>query len=128
MNIEIADYSVFFILPDLEEDTVQRIQQIAQETLGFEVSIGPRHLEFDYSGRDTGRKVVAFLCQAAPLIGSAEGEAECRLTTSMDDMHFEFYSVQHGCLYRQEAEIVKMPPSEVYLETPATELQLVAAG
>ena len=96
--------------------------------LGFEIDVSPRFLEFDYSGRDAGRKIVMFLCQIAPLIGTAEGEAECRLTTQTDDSHCEFYFIQHGRLYRQEAEIVRMPPSEVCLETSDTRLQTAFIG
>lgn len=124
MNIEIAEYSVFFTLSHLSDEAVQRVQQAAQNTLGFDVEVSPRFLEFDYSGRDPGRKVVSFLCQAAPLIGTAEGEAECRITTDTDDSYLEFYFIKQGRLYKQEAKIVRMPPSEVCLEPFAAELQL----
>jgi len=123
MNIEIADYSVFFILPDLEEEAVQKIQQAAQETLGFDVSVGSHHLEFDYSGRDTGRKIVNFLCRVAPLIGSAAGEVECVLTTDGDERVFEFYAIKNFRLYREDAKLVKLPPVEVCLEMEKATLQ-----
>ena len=90
MNIEIAEYSVFFTLPHLADETVQRVKQTAQDTLGFDVDVSPSFLEFDYSGRDPGRKIVSFLCRVAPLIGTAEGEAECRITTASDERRFEF--------------------------------------
>ena len=128
MTIEIADYSASLLFPSLTEETVQQIKETAQAVLGFDVSVGSRHLEFEYNGRDPGRKVVTFLCQAASLIGTADGEIECRLTTSADDVHFEFYSIRHGRLFRQEAEIVRMPPSEVCLEMPEAERQPISVG
>ncbi len=123
MNIEIADYSALFILPNLEEDAVLKIQRIAGETLGFDVSVGPRHLEFDYSGRDTGRKVVTFLCRVAPLIGNAEGEAECVLITGSDERVFEFYTIKNFRLYREDAKLVKLPPVEICLKIEEAALQ-----
>ena len=118
MNIEIAEYSASLTLPSLDVEAVHQIERAAQEFLGgLAVSVGPHHLEFDYSGRDAGRKVVTFLCRVAPLIGKAEGEVECRLTTDTDETRFEFYTIQHSQLYRQEAEIVRHPPAEVRLET-----------
>ena len=127
MNIEIADYDVFFILSKLDEDTVQQIKQLAKQVIGFDVDVSSSFLEFDYSGRDTGRKIVTFLCQAASLIGSAEGEAECQITTDTSETHLEFYTIQNGRLYKQEAEIVRSPPVEVCRES-APELLAAAAG
>lgn len=123
MNIEIAEYSASLTLPGLSPEAVQQIRQAAKELLGdLLVSVGPNHLDFDYSGRDAGRKVVKFLCRAAPLIGSAKGEVECRLVTDMDETRFEFYIIQHLRLYKQEAKLVKAPPVEVCLEVSETEL------
>ena len=109
-------------------ETVQQIERAAKESLeNLEVSVGTHHLDFVYSGRDAGRKVVKFLCRAAPLIGSAEGDVKCRLTTANDETLFEFYVVMHGRLYRQEAKLVRMPPVEVCLEASESEL-LSASG
>ncbi len=128
MSIEIAEYDVFFILPHLEEKVMQQIKQMAEEGLGFKINISPQFLEFHYSGRDTGRRIVNFLCSIAPLIGTAEAEAECHITTDTDDSYFEFYSIQDGRLYKQEAKIVRMPPVEVCLEKPETNRQTVSVG
>ncbi len=123
MNIESAEYSAYLTLPGLDREAVRQIEQAAKELLGdIEVSVGPHHLDFDYSGRDAGRKVVKFLCRTAPLIGTAEGDVKCRLTTDTDETHFEFYVILHSRLYRQEARLVKMPPVEVRLESLETEL------
>lgn len=120
MNIEIAEYSASLMLPDLDAQKVHQLKQVAQELLaGLAVSIGPHHMEFDYNGRDAGRKIVRFLCRIAPLIGEAKGEVECRLTTDTDEICFEFYTIQHSRLYRQEAELVRQPPAEVRPETEA---------
>jgi hypothetical protein len=124
MNIEIAEYSAFLVLPNLDVDSIRQIEQIARELLnGLAVSVGPRHLEFDYSGRDTGRKYVQFLCRIAPLIGSAEGEVECVLTTDADKKVFEFYAIKNFRLYREDAKLVKLPPVEVCLEIEEAALQ-----
>ena len=128
MNIEIAEYSAYLTLPSLDLESIRQIEQAAKELLGdLEVSVGPHHLDFDYSGRDAGRKVVKFLCRVAPLIGTAEGDVKCRLSTTTDEIHFEFYVILHGRLYRQEAKLVKMPPVEVCLESE-TELLPASVG
>lgn len=128
MTIEIAEYSALLVLPNLDTEAVHQIKQAAQELLaGVLVSVGPRFLEFDYSGRDTGRKVVSFLCRIAPVVGDAEGEVECHLTTDTDGTYFEFYTIQHSRLYRHEAELVRLPPAEVRLEGAEPEL-LSASG
>ena len=120
MTIEIAEYSASLMLPNLNPEAVQQIKQTAQELLsGLAVSVGPSHLEFDYSGRDTRRKIVKFLCRVAPLIGEAKGEVECRLTTDAGETYFEFYTIQHFRLYRQEAKLVRQPSVEVRSETEA---------
>ncbi len=129
MNIEIAEYSAYLTLPGLRLEAVQQIERAAKELLGdLEVSVGTHHLDFVYSGRDAGRKVVKFLCRAAPLIGSAEGDVKCRLTTTIDETLFEFYVVMHGRLYRQEAKLIRMPPVEVCLEPSETGLAMASAG
>jgi hypothetical protein len=121
MNIEIAEYSAYLTLPGLGIDVVGQIKRTAQELLaGINVSVSPNHLDFDYSGRDTNRKVIQFLCRVAPLIGSAEGEVKCLLTMDNDETLFEFYTVQHFRLYKQDAKLIKMPPTEVFLEVPET--------
>lgn len=128
MNIEIAEYSAYLTLPGLGGEAVRQIEQAAKELLGeLEISVGSHHLDFGYSGRDAGRKVVKFLCRAVPLIGTAEGDVKCRLTTATDETHFEFYAILYGRLYRQEAKLVKMPPSEVCLESE-TELLSASTG
>lgn len=128
MNIESAEYSAFLTLPGLSPEAIRQIKQAAKEWLGeLVVSVGSNHLDFDYSGRDADRKVLKFLCRAAPFIGSAKGEVECRLTTDNDETHFEFYVILHGRLYRQEAKLVRMPPVEVYLESE-TELLPASVG
>lgn len=129
MNIEIAEYSASLTLPGLSLEAIRQIKQAAKELLGdLVVNVDSHHLDFDYSGRDTSRKVVKFLSRAALLIGSAEGEVECRLTTDMDETHFEFYSVQHFRLYKQEAELVRMPPVEVRLDVAETGVLLASAS
>jgi hypothetical protein len=129
MNIEITEYSAYLTLPGLSLEKVQQIKQAAKELLGgLLVSVGSNHLDFDYSGRDADRKVLKFLCRAAPFIGSAKGEVECRLTTDNDETHFEFYAILHGRLYRQEAKLVKMPPVEVCLEPSETQLLSASVG
>ena len=129
MNIEIAEYSAYLTLPGLRMKAVQQIERAAKELLGdLEVSVGTHHLDFVYSGRDAGRKVVKFLCRAAPLIGSAKGEVECRLTTNTDELHFEFYAIQDFRLYRQEAKLIRMPPIEVCLEPSETGLAMTFVG
>lgn len=124
MKIEIAEYSAYLVLPSLDAESVRRIEQIASEVPNsLAVSIGPRHLEFDYSGRDTNRKIVDFLRRIAPLIGTAEGEVECRLTTDTGKPLFEFYTICNCRLYKQEAELVKALPVEVYSVVEEAELQ-----
>ncbi len=128
MNIEIAEYSAYLTLPGLSLGAVRQIEQAAKELAGdLEVSVGTHHLDFVYSGRDAGRKIVKFLCRAAPLIGSAEGDVKCRLTTANDETHFEFYVILHGRLYRQEAKFIRMPPVEVCLDASETEVLLASA-
>ena len=117
MNIEIADYSASLTFPGLSSEAIRQLKDAAKELLGdLVVSVGPHTLDFDYSGRDAGRKVVKFLCRAAPLIGSAKGEIECRLTTDTDELHFEFYTIQNSRLYRQKAKLLRMTPIEVCSE------------
>lgn len=123
MNIEIADYNASLVLPHLSVETVQQIQAEAKEILS-ELLVNPDYLDFEYSGRDAGRKIVKFLCRIAPLIGTAKGEVECQIVTDTDERFLEFYSIRQGRLYKQEAEIVRMPPLEVCLEISAAELQL----
>ena len=122
MSIEIAEYSASLMLPNLDTEAVHQVKQAAQELLaGLAVSVGPHHLEFDYTGRDAGRKVVTFLRRVASLIGEADGEVECRLTTDTDETRYEFYTIRHSRLYRQEAELVRQPPAEVRSETETLE-------
>jgi len=129
MNIEIAEYSASLTFPDLSLEAVRQIKEAAKESLGdLDVLVTPTFLDFDYSGRDTGRKVVKFLCRAALLIGSAEGEVECRLTTDSDERHFEFYSIQHSRLYKQEAELIRLPRIEICPDVPEVGVLLVSAS
>lgn len=123
MNIEIADYNASLALPHLPLETVRQIQAEAKEILS-ELLVNPDYLDFEYSGRDADRKIVKFLCRIAPLVGTAEGEVECRLVTDMDERVLEFYSIRHGRLYKEAAKIVRMPPLEVCLDISAAELQL----
>ena len=123
MNIEIANYNASLTLPHLSPETVQQIKAAAKEVLS-ELLVSPVCLDFEYSGRDAGRKIVNFLCRIAPLIGTAEGEVECQILTGTDERFFEFYFIKQGRLYKQDAEIVRMPPSEVCLEMPTAELQV----
>lgn len=123
MNIEIADYNVSLALEHLSSEAVQQIEAEATGVLS-DLLVSPDYLDFEYSGRDAGRKIVKFLCRIAPLIGTAEGEVECQIVTDTDERFLEFYSIQHGRLYKQEAQIVRMPPLEVCLEASSAELQL----
>ena len=129
MNIEIAEYSASLTLPGLSSESVRKIKEAAKELLGdLVVSVGPHSLDFDYSGRDAGRKVVKFLCRTAPLIGSAEGEVECQLTTDMDERHYEFYTIHASRLYRQEAKLIRMPSVEVISEASEAGRALASVG
>ena len=123
MTIEIANYNASLALQHLSFDAVQQIEAEAKHVFS-ELLVNPDYLDFEYIGRDAGRKIVKFLCRVAPLVGTAEGEVECRITTSTDETYLEFYTIQNGRLYKQEAEIVRMPPMEVCLEPSAAELQL----
>ena len=123
MTIEIANYHASLALQHLSFETVQQIEAEAKPVFS-ELLVNPDYLDFEYSGRDAGRKIVKFLCRIAPLIGTAEGEVECRITTSTDETYLEFYTIQNGRLYKQEAEIIRMPPMEIFMEPSAAELQL----
>jgi len=122
MNIEIANYNSSLALPQLSVEIVQQIQVEAEEIFS-ELLVSPDYLDFEYSGRDAGRKIVKFLCRIAPLIGTAEGEVECQIVTDTDERFLEFYSIRHGRLYKQAAKIVRMPPLEVCLEMSVADLQ-----
>ncbi len=80
---------------------------------GEEIEAQPAWLELEYSGRDTGRKIVSLLEQLAPIIRDAEGEVVCQLDAQSADPEFEFYSIRAGKLLLQRGHVVREPVQEV---------------
>jgi hypothetical protein len=117
MNIESYDYTGYLEFRNLDNAALGQIEAAARENLGdLEIEIGPTHLEFDYSGRDTNRKVVRFLCQIAPLIGEAQGEIECRYFDDNGTSRFEIYTISDHRLYQWAGKILKHHKKEVCLD------------
>ncbi|MEJ7618481.1 MAG: hypothetical protein WKF30_16290, partial [Pyrinomonadaceae bacterium] len=80
--------------------------------LGFDM--GANYLEFDYAGRDTNRKVVRLLSILAPIIGNAQGEAQCKLNWEESDATFEFYAIRNHQLTCQRGYIVREAEEAVH--------------
>jgi hypothetical protein len=71
------------------------------------VDVGETWLEFEYSGRDTNRKVRHFLKNPTAIIDQAEGEIVCEIASEDGDPTFEFYTVNNEELYVQKGYIVR---------------------
>jgi len=112
MKPELIEYSGYLTYQPLSSQQVEEIRRIGA-SFGEELDAQPDWLEFEYSGRDAGRKIVLLLRQLAPIIGNAEGEIVCQLDTHSTTPGFEFYSIRGGKLLKQAGHIVRGPIEEV---------------
>ncbi len=103
---EILEYSCYMSFAPLSNENLAQAEKLINAS-GLGIDIGANHLEFDYTGRDTNRKVVRLLDALAPVIGDANGEAQCRLDWEDKDATFEFYRIKNRTLLRQKARIVR---------------------
>jgi hypothetical protein len=78
-----------------------------QHRLG--IDIADAWIEFTFDGRDTNHFVVAFLQDVARILGDAEGEITCTVSSEGEDLALEFYSVRNHQLLRQLGRIVRDP-------------------
>jgi hypothetical protein len=86
----------------------------AADEAGLEVDIAETYLELEYSGPDSNRFVVRLLQRLAEIVGNAEGEIKCEITSDGDtDPTFEFYSFSGGKLHCQQAALVRGPKTRV---------------
>jgi hypothetical protein len=125
---EIIEYSCHMSFEPLSDEKLRLAHRLIDASgLGFD--IGEDYLEFDYSGRDTNRKVTRLLAALASIVGDASGEAQCTLAWEDSDATFEFYSIKNHRLMRQKAHIVREPEEVAYSpdDVPVQELVPTAA-
>lgn len=81
---------------------------------GLTVEIYSEHMEFEYSGRDSGRRVRAFIHDLAPVVEDVDGEFVCVVTDDVgSDPSFEFYSIRDGVAYVEHGQVVRGEPHVV---------------
>ena len=103
---ELYEYSGYLTFTPLPEEQLQQVWCLTDRS-GLEVNVGETWLEFEYSGRDTNRKVRHFLRNLAAIIGQAKGEIVCEIASEDSDPTFEFYTVNNQELYVQKGHIVR---------------------
>lgn len=77
------------------------------------ISMSDGYFDVEYSGRDTNRKIVRLLSRLAALVGTADGEVECDITTESGKRFFEYFWIENGKLIACRGEIVRHSPFEV---------------
>ena|SRR5688572_19765440 len=114
MSPEIVEYSgylTFGPLSSQQTETARALLAEAGHSLALEFK--PHVFEFEYSGRDPDRRVVALFGRLADVIGDADGEIVCTIEHEDSDPDFEFYSIRGGKLLRQRGHIVRELIEEV---------------
>ena len=105
-DFSLFEYSAYLIFDVLPEEEIQKIRSVA-ENFNLELDIGSDYLEFEYSGRDTERQILIFLCKIAKVIGDAKGEIRCEKHNDEIDPLFEFLKITGGNLLLQKGRIVR---------------------
>lgn len=117
---EIYEYSGYLTFTPLSDADLAQARSLMQQS-GFAVDLGTTWAEVTYAGRDTGRKVLAFLSHLAGVLGQAEGEIVCEIGQEAGDPLFEFYTIKAQTLYVQQGAIVRKPVKpQVWPRTPVT--------
>jgi hypothetical protein len=109
---EIVEYSGYLMFGPLSDEQTETARSVLTKA-GHSPDLEPHALEFEYSGRDTNRKVVRLLGRLAEIIGDADGEIVCTIEREGADPDFEFYSIRDGRLLRQRGRIVREASAEV---------------
>lgn len=123
---EIIQYSCFINFEPLNNERLQVARRLV-EKFELPIDLTQTYMEFDYSGRDTNRKIVKLLIELAPVIGNAQGEVKCELAWENSDSSFEFYLIKDGCLLRQIGHLVRNP-AEVISDSKAMESEYLAVN
>lgn len=125
---EIIEYGCYMSFAPLSDEKLQQAKSLIDASgVGFD--IGANYLEFDYTGRDTNRKVARLLWALAPIIGDAQGEAQCQLNWEGSDATFEFYLIKNYQLIRQRGRIVRETAEVVHsLDSTQTHEEAPAAA
>jgi hypothetical protein len=107
----IANYvydGILFYSAELLPSTIDDLDRKAQVDCPW-IEIQPTYLTVRYKGEDSGRRILKFLCEVAPVIGNAEGEILCLLEPNNWQprlkVFVEFIQICGGQVLRQSAII-----------------------
>jgi hypothetical protein len=108
-------YSGYLIVgPITEEVVLNRLTALAKVYPILDVS--PTSVEIEYIGRDERSEVVRALLALAEIVKDAKGEIECEVSGDTDELWFEYYHIRDGRLFRQRAELRRLPDEEEVTE------------
>ncbi len=112
---ELYEYNGYLTFTPLPNEKLQKVRSLTAQS-GLEMDVGETWLEFEYSGRDTNRKVFALLSNLALIVGEAEGEIVCEIAKEDGDPTFEFYTIKNRELYVQKGYIVREKSEQKVLQ------------
>jgi hypothetical protein len=119
VSAELVRYSGFLThrpLADPELDAAR----VAADRFGGVADVTREWTEIEYSGRDSGRRVVQLLQQLATILRDADGEVLCEIDQEETTPAFAFYWIRGGKLLRQPGRVVRGPVEEVAPLTSGT--------
>ncbi len=99
-------YSAYLTFSPISEECLQAISGYAR-SLSIGIDLSSTSLEFEYSGRDAGRRVQRFLIIAARELVDSNGEVECRIIDDENNDRFEYFRIQNQRLYVTPARIIR---------------------
>ena len=108
------DYSAYLTFDRIDESEISAIQTIARQ-FSQVIDIGENHLEYDYIGRDTGRRIIHLFAQIAPILGNCEGEICCEIENNDGNNLYEFFFIRDRTLFCQSGKIVRGTVEKVSL-------------
>ena len=114
MDLQRQYNGLFWVKGGMSAEILQQVVALSKENPFFDVE--PTMIEVEYTGRDTSRVVVRALRRLARIVGQADGEVQCQISGDVDQLWFEFFTIQDGRLFCQRGDVVRHPKEEVLLE------------
>ena len=114
MDLQHQYDGLFWVKGEMPAEILEQVVVLSKEKPFFDVY--PTMIEVRYTGRDTGRAVVHALRRLARIVGQADGEVKCQISGDVDQLWFEFLTIQDGRLFCQRGDVVRHPKEEVLLE------------
>lgn len=110
------DYDGFLIIKKPSKKKTKELINFI-EALNFPAKLSGNSIEIEWSSRDFTRSFVKKLLKLAEIIGDADGEVTCTLSTDKRDPIFEFYSIKNHQLTREIGSIKRGPCKSITNES-----------